>query len=216
MNSTELKAFKQLQQCVGKLDAQNQLPGWVVRTGKQGIFYLHEDSSLSFRTLGAARVAVHAFKQNDHSDITGTGHDDQEDDEDERSEILNLCSCLDGVIGQLHKQVKVLQSYQKEPQEIAQTSLDVQSKIVDMYDICAYVHVDKASLTLTQEDTLLQRSTKLRSQLLLATCAVFAQKLLHRSSYTSGYRQHCMYTLLQELRHTGAQSPALAMLVEPL
>ena len=25
-----------------------------------------------------------------------------------------------------------------------------------------------------------------------------------------------MYTLLQELRHTGAQSPALAMLVEPL
>ena len=62
----------------------------------------------------------------------------------------------------------------------------------------------------------MQRSTKLRCQLLLATCAVFAQKLLHRSSYTSGYRQHCMYTLLQELRHTGAQSPALAMLVEPL
>ena len=71
-------------------------------------------------------------------------------------------------------------------------------------------------LTLTQEDTLLQRSTKLRCQLLLATCAVFTQKLLHRSSYTSGYRQHCMYTLLQELRHTGAQTPALAMLVEPL
>ena len=62
----------------------------------------------------------------------------------------------------------------------------------------------------------MQRSTKLRSQLLLATCAVFAQKLLHRSSYTSGYRQHGMYTLLQELRHNGAQSPALAMLVEPL
>ena len=85
-----------------------------------------------------------------------------------------------------------------------------------MYDICAYVHVDKARLTLTQEDTLLQRSTKLRCQLLMATCAVIAQKLLHRSSYTSGYRQHCMYTLLQELRHTGAQSPALAVLVEPL
>ncbi len=85
-----------------------------------------------------------------------------------------------------------------------------------MYDICAYVHISKTSLTLTQEDTLLQRSTKLRCQLLLATCAVFAQKLLHRSSYTSGYRQHCMYTLLQELKHTGAETPALAMLVEPL
>ena len=213
MNANELKAFKQLQQCADKLDAQSQLPGWVVRTGKQGLYYLHEDSSLSFYTLGAARVAVHAFNHNDQSDITGTGHDDQED---KRSEILSLCSCLDGVIGQLHKQVKVLNSYHKEPQQFAQTMWDVQSKIVDMYDICAYVHVNKASLTLTQEDNLLQRSTKLRCQLLQATCVVFAQKLLHRSSYTSGYRQHCMYTLLQELRHTGAQSPALAMLVEPL
>ena len=156
-------------------------------------------------------MAVHAFNHNDQSDITGTGHDDHE-----RSDILSLCSCLDGVIGQLHKQVKVLNSYHKEPQQFAQTIWDVQSKIVDMYEICAYVHVDKASLTLTQEDTLLQRSTKLRCQLLLATCAVFPQKLLHRSSYTSGYRQHCMYTLLQELRHIGAQSPALAMLVEPV
>ena len=113
MNSNELKAFKQLQQCAGKLDAQNQLPGWVVRTGKQGLYYLHEDTTLSFHTLGAASVAVHAFNHNDRSDITGTGHDDQED---ERSEILSLCSCLDGVIGQLHKQVKVLNSYHKEPQ----------------------------------------------------------------------------------------------------
>ncbi len=149
---------------------------------------------------------MRAFKQSDQDDIIGIGHGNDEDDEDEeRSEILSLCSCLDGVIGQLHKQVKALESYQKEPQEVAENSWDVQSKIVDMYDICAYVHVDKASLTLTQEDTLLQRSTKLRSQLLLATCAVFAQKLGHRSSYTSGYRHHCMYTLLQELRHTGAQ-----------
>ncbi len=214
MNSHELKAFKQLQQCAGNPDAQNHLPGWVVRTGRQGVYYLHENSSLSFQTLGAAGVAVHAFKQSDQDDIIGIGHGNDEDEE--RSQILSLCSCLDGVIGQLHKQVKAIESYQKEPQEVAENNWDVQSKIVDMYDICAYVHVDKASLTLTQEDTLLQRSTKLRSQLLLATCAVFAQKLLHRSSYTSGYRQHCMYTLLQELRHTGAQSPALAMLVEPL
>ena len=217
MNSNELKAFEQLQQCAGKPDEQNHLPGWVVRTGRQGVYYLHEDSSLSFQTLGAASVAVHAFKQNDQSDIIDTCHGDQEDDEDEeRSEILSLCYCLDGVIGQLHKQVKALGAYHKEPQKFVQKCWVVQSKIVDMYDICAYVHVDKESLTLTQVDTLLQRSTKLRCQLLLATCAVFAQKLLHRSSYTSGYRQHCMYTLLQELRHSGAQSPALAMLVEPL
>ena len=157
---------------------------------------------------------MHALKQ---SEIIGTDHDNQEDDEDEdRIEVLSLCCCFDGVIGQLHKQVKALESYQGQPQGSENASWVVQSKIVDMYDVCAYVHVDKARLKLTQEDTMLQRSTKLRCQLLLATCAVFAQKLLHRSSYTSGYRQHCMYTLLQELRHNGPQSPALAMLVEPL
>jgi len=218
MNSIEQKAFKQLQQCASKSVSQNQLSGWAVKSGRQGVYYLHEASSLAFHTLGAARVAVQALSQVDQSGITGTGNVAQEDDDadEERAEVLNLCSCLDGVVGQLQKQMKTLQSYQRQPQETAENSWVVQSKIVDMYDMCAYVHVDKASLALTQEDTLLQRSTKLRCQLLLATCAVFAQKLLHRSSYTSGYRQHCMYTLLQELRHTGADNPALAMLVEPL
>jgi len=76
---------------------------------------------------------------------------------------------------------------------------------VDIYDVCRYVEVDKADIVLKQDDTLLQRSTKLRCQLLLATCAVFAQN-----------RQHCMYTLLQELKRIGADNPALSMLVEPL
>jgi len=216
MNPTEQKAFRQLQQCASKLVSQNQLSGWAVKSGRQGVYYLHEGSSLAFHTLGAARVAVQALSQVNQSGITGNVAQEDDDADEERAEVLNLCSCLDGVVGQLQKQMKTLQSYQRQPQETAENSWVVQNKIVDMYDMCAYVHVDKASLALTQEDTLLQRSTKLRCQLLLATCAVFAQKLLHRSSYTSGYRQHCMYTLLQELRHTGADNPALAMLVEPL
>ena len=218
MNSAEQEAFEQLQQAADKSDAQDQLSGWVVRNGRQGVYYLHEERALSFQTLGAARVAVHALKHNVLDGVTGTDHDDGEDDDDDgkRTETLNLCCCLDGVIGQLHKQVKALESYQGQPQGSLEVTWNVHSKDIDMYDVCAYVHVDKARLTLTQEDTLLQRSTKLRCQLLLATCAVFAQKLLHRSSYTSRYRQHCMYTLLQELRHNGPQSTALAMLVEPL
>ena len=32
----------------------------------------------------------------------------------------------------------------------------------------------------------------------------------------SGHRQHCMHTLLQELKRTGADDPALSVLVEPL
>ena len=90
------------------------------------------------------------------SEITGTGHDYQEDED--RIEILSLCCCLDGVIGQLHKQVKALESYQGQPHGSENASWGVQRKIVDMYDVCAYVHVDKARLKLTQEDTLLQRS----------------------------------------------------------
>ena len=148
-------------------------------------------------------------------DITSTEHVAEQDDE-ERDELLSLCSCLDGVISHLQKQAETLKAYQSQPQRTGEANWAVQSKIVDTYDVCAYVQVNKTTLTLTQENTLLQRSTKLRCQLLLATCAVSAQKLLHRSSYTSGYRQHCLYTLLQELKHTGAQAPALAMLVEPL
>ena len=121
-------------------------------------------------------------------DITITEHVAADDEDEEKDELLSLCSYVDGVISHLQKQVETLKSYQRQPQDSMEADCAVQSRIVDMYDVCAYVHVNKATLTLTQEDTLLQRSTKLRCQLLLATCAVFAQKLLHRSSYTSGYR----------------------------
>ena len=160
---------------------------------------------------------MQAFSQINQDETASTEHVVEEDDGDEeRDELLSLCSCLDGGISHLQKQVETLKSYQRQSQESTEATGAVQSKIVNMYDVCAYVQINKATLTLTQGDTLLQRSTKLRCQLLLATCAVFAQKLLLRSSYTSGYRQHCMYTLLHELRHTGAQTPALATLVEPL
>ena len=212
MSWTEQNVSKQLQQCTSESDGK--LSGWVAKTGRQGVYYLHEDSSLVVQNLGAARLAMQLFRQINQGDSASTEHVAEKDEE--RDELLSLCSCLDGVISHLQKQVEILKSYQRQPQESMEATGAVQSKIVDMYDVCAYVQVNKATLILTQEDTLLQRSTKLRCQLLLATCAVFAQKLLIRSSYTSGYRQHCMYTLLHELRHTGPQTPALAMLVEPL
>ena len=215
MSLTEQNVSKQLQQCTS--ESGGKLSGWVAKTGRQGVYYLHEDSSLVVQNLGAARLAMQLFRQINQGDSASTEHVAEKDDEDEeRDELLSLCSCLDGVISHLQKQVEILKSYQRQPQESMEATGAVQSKIVDMYDVCAYVQVNKATLILTQEDTLLQRSTKLRCHLLLATCAVFAQKLLIRSSYTSGYRQHCMYTLLHELRHTGPQTPALAMLVEPL
>ncbi|KAL0018520.1 hypothetical protein WJX77_009250 [Trebouxia sp. C0004] len=38
----------------------------------------------------------------------------------------------------------------------------------------------------------------------------------HRQLTRIQQRQHCMYTLLQELKRSGPDNPALSMLVEPL
>jgi len=180
-----------------------------VRTGKHGLYYLHEASGLKFHILGAAKVAVYAFSH--------TIASDDDDDDNEREEVLSIATCLDAVVSQLHRHIDSLQAYNRDkPQDMAETPKALQPRIVDMYDVCSYVHVSQKRISLNQEDTLLQRATKLRCQLLLATCAVFTQKLLHQSSYTSGYRQHCMYTLLQELKRSGPDNPALSMLVEPL
>ena len=172
MNPIEQKAFRQLQECASKFNPENELSGWTVQTSKKGIYYLHEVSSLAFHTFGAAKIAVQAFSQMGPSAITKSVAE-EDDEDDDRDEVLNICSCLDGVVGQLHKHVEMLESYmKKQPQKTAETSWTLKTKIVDMYDRCAYVHVDKNSMALSQKDTLLQRSTKLRCQLLMAACAV--------------------------------------------
>jgi len=137
MNTTEQRAFQQLQEVVSKVGSENQLAGWTVKTGKKGIYFLHEPSALAFQTLGATRVAVLAFSQSGQSPITGTASVAADDEDEERDEVLNLCSCLDGVIGQLQKQMETLNSYQRQPQQSAETSWAAQSKIVDMYDTAA-------------------------------------------------------------------------------
>ena len=85
-----------------------------------------------------------------------------------------------------------------------------------MQDVYSCIQIKADQLVMQQEDSLMNRVTKLRCQLLLATCAVLAQKLLHRGSYTSCYRQHCVHTLITELLRTGPNSAALPLLVEPL
>ncbi len=211
MSSAQHKALEQLQRHSTPLLLQTELSAWTVHTGKHGVYYLHEASGLTFHTLGVAKVAVYAF-----SHTTASDKDDDDDDE-EREEVLSIATCLDAVVSHLHRHIESLQAYNRDkPQDIAETPKALQPRIVDMYDVCSYVNVSQKRISLNQEDTLIQRATKLRCQLLLATCAVFTQKLLHQSSYTSGYRQHCMYTLLQELKRSGPDNPALSMLVEPL
>jgi len=110
MNLTEQGAFRELQQYASKLAVKGELSGWSVKSCRQGAYYQHEGSCLTFQTLEATKIAVQALSQIDRSYITETANVTQEDDEDEEGdELLNLCSSLDGVIGQLQKQMKTLQ-----------------------------------------------------------------------------------------------------------
>ena len=145
MSLTEQNASEQLQQCASKSDGQ--LSGWVVKTGRQGVYYLHEDSSLAVQNLGSARVAMQVFSQIKQGETASTEHVAEKDDEDEeRDELLSLCSCLDGVISHRQKQVETLKSYQRQPQESTEATGAVQSKIVDMYDV---VHMFKSTRQLS-------------------------------------------------------------------
>ncbi len=61
MNTTEQRAFQQLQEVVSKVGSETQLAGWTVKTGKKGLYYWHEPSALACQTLGATRVAMLAL-----------------------------------------------------------------------------------------------------------------------------------------------------------
>ena len=98
---------------------------------------------------------------------------------------------------QLQRHVSEMQRYPSGAAHgnVAPATTAIQPRVALVQDLCSYIHIKADQLVMQQEDSLMQRATKLRCQLLLATCAVFAQKLLHRDSYTSGYRRHCFHTL---------------------
>ena len=173
MSSAEQKALKRLQKCLAPANSANDLAEWTVQTGKQGAYYLHTASGVAFQTLGAARVAVSAFSQ---SNQTCTSSKDSEDDPKE--EVLSIASCLDQVVNQLQKSLQTLEGYKKvATEDSAQASKALQPRIVDMYDVCGYVHVSRDKMVLKQADTLLQRSTKLRSAAAGNMCGVHSEAL---------------------------------------
>jgi len=123
-------------------------------------------------------VAINAFRHissGDKACIPGREAEDlvaTDKEDDSRAEVLSIAMSLDQVLSQLHRSIDILQAYSREkPETVTQVLQALQPKIVDMYDVCSYMHVSKDTIVLQQSDTLLQRSTKLRCQLLLATCA---------------------------------------------
>ncbi len=120
-------------------------------------------------------------------------------------DVCLIITNLDKLVVQLQRHVCEMQTYCSDAahNNAVQLTTSIQPKIAQVQDVCSYIQIKADHLVMQQEDSLMKRATKLRCQLLLATCAVFAQKLLHKGSYTSGYRQHCFHTLITELLHTG-------------
>ena len=172
-------------------------------------------------------MAVLALTATDSRTISAatasSSHKEYSDEADQFQQTIHVITSLDKVILQLQKHANELHLYHDDDNNSSKTvattttvHANAASKIADVNDVCAFIQIDQNEFVLQQSDTLVTRSTKLRCQLLLCACAVFGQKLLHKSSYTSGYRQHCFQTLLTELQTKGADSAALPMLVEPL
>jgi hypothetical protein len=233
MNAKEKQAFNDLQQFCIAVDPDCDTFGWSCvqqKSKKQCIQYLHEPSGLTLQSPGSAHLAVLALTASDSrmiSAATASASNDEvteySDEADQVQLTTHVITSLDKVILQLQKHANELELYHDDDNNSSKTvatTTTVQAnaacKIADVNDVCAFIQIDQNEFVLQQSDTLVTRSTKLRCQLLLCACAVFGQKLLHKSSYTSGYRQHCFQTLLTELQNKGADSAALPMLVEPL
>jgi len=230
MNATETQAFNDLQQFCIAVNPNCNTFGWscVQQNNKKPCMqYLHEPSGLTLQSPGSAHLAVLALTATDSRAISAatasSSHEEYSDEADQFQQTIHVITSLDKVILQLQKHANELHLYHDDDNNSSKTvatSTTVQanaaSKIADVNDVCAFIQIDQNEFVLQQSDTLVTRSTKLRCQLLLCACAVFGQKLLHKSSYTSGYRQHCFQTLLTELQNKGADSAALPMLVEPL
>ena len=174
MSSVEAKPLNRLH----KGDANGKTPcnsnEWTVRTGKQGLYYLHLPSGLAFQTPGAAKVALSAFALSLNTCSTSK---DAEEEDDARAEMLTIASCLDQVLAQLHKLLELLGRHKQATTAGQKKALqEMQPRIVDMYDVCSHVQVDKDKVMLQQEDTLLSRSTRIRCQLLLVNMRCVCSK----------------------------------------
>ena len=123
MNQAEQKAFEVLQQHNNDVaKSQCKLSDWKVKTGKQGLYYLHESSSLAFQILGAAKVAINAFRHiSSKACIAGREAEDlvaADEEDNSRAEVLSIATSLDQVLSQLHKSIDTLQSYSREKPEL--------------------------------------------------------------------------------------------------
>ena len=225
MNAEEEEAYSRMKHFCIAVRPDCDYSSWRAQTCKKKrcIEYLHQPTGLTLQSPGAAHLAVLALptqKQassctlNDSKAVSAASCSS----DTEAGDMCLIITSLDKLVVQLQRHVSEMQRYHSDAahSNAVPPTAAIQPRIAQVQDVCSYIQIKADQLVMQQEDCLMKRATKLRCQLLLATCAVFAQKLLHRGSYTSGYRQHCFHTLITELLRTGPNSAALPLLVEPL
>ena len=225
MNAEEEDAYSRMKNFCTAVRPDCDFSSWRAQTceKKRCIEYLHHPTGLTLQSPGAAHLAVLALpSQKQPSNCTSNDSKAVSaatcSSDTEADDVCLIITSLDKLVVQLQRHVCEMQKYHSDAahNNAVQLTTSIQPKIAQVQDVCSYIQIKADHLVMQQEDSLMKRATKLRCQLLLATCAVFAQKLLHKGSYTSGYRQHCFHTLITELLHTGPTSAALPLLVEPL
>ena len=224
MNAEEEDAYSRMTHFCTAVRPDCDYSSWRAQTCKKKrcIEYLHQPTGLTLQSPGAAHLAVLALptqKQasNKMSDSKAVSAASCSSDT-EAGDMCLIITSLDKLVVQLQRHVSEMQRYHSDAahSNAVPATTATQPRIAQVQDVCSYIQIKADHLVMQQEDSLMKRATKVHCQLLLATCAVFAQKLLHRGSYTSGYRQHCFHTLITELLRTGPNSAALPLLVEPL
>ena len=225
MNAEEEDAYSRMKDFCTAVRPDCDFSSWRAQTcEKKGcIEYLHHPTGLTLQSTGAAHLAVLALaSQEQPSNCTINDNEAVSAaaclSDTEAGDVCLIITSLDKVVVQLQRHVHEMQTYHSDASHSNAVSVttSIQPKIAQVQDVCSYIQIKADHLVMQQEDSLMTRATKLHCQLLLATCAVFAQKLLHKGSYTSGYRQHCFHTLITELLQIGPTSAALPPLVEPL
>ncbi len=225
MNAEEEDAYSRMKQFCTAVRPDCDYSSWRAQTCKKKrcIEYLHQPTGLTLQSPGAAHLAVLALPtQKQASSCTLNGSKAVSaascSSDTEAGDMCLIITSLDKLVVQLQRHVSEMQRYHSDAahSNAVPATTAIQPRIAQVQDVCSYIQIKADQLVMQQEDSLMKRATKLRCQLLLATCAVFAQKLVHRGSYTSGYRQHCFHTLITELLRTGPNSAALPLLVEPL
>jgi len=119
---------------------------------------------------------------------------------DEADDPAQIITRLDNIVVQLQKHAEQLEAHHLDDATASiavPATTTTPAKSAQVQDVCDYSHQAKPICVAGGRHTD-WKVCKTALPALLAGCAVFAQKLVHQGSYTSGYRQHSNHFLVAD------------------